>query len=197
MLLVMLMLAPGAALAQVCVSDMAGLIGALDGFNSGQSVVILLEQNTYVVDNSQPNGSAKLGAFGNEDYPASIVILGGYKNNCSARELDPSKTTIDGNHEPGSFLALHASGSIVIEAVTIQNMTGDPTNAAATVELSHNYKANASGESIKLERSRILYNAGGLPSYRCERKPGRHVGPGRNVKQSRCKQCRRDRVERW
>jgi len=156
----MLALGSSAAVAQVCVSDMAGLVGALDAFNSGQSLVILLEQNTYVVDNSQPSGSAKLGAFGNEDDPASIVILGGYKANCTARELDPSKTTIDGNNEPGSFLALQASGSIVIEAVTIQNMSGDPTNAFAAVELGHNYNANASGESIKLQRTRVLYNAG-------------------------------------
>jgi parallel beta-helix repeat protein len=162
-IVILTLLAPGAAFAQTCVSTFAGLRAALDAFDSGQSMIIALEQGTYDVD--ELNGHI-LGDFGQDGLgpSASIALYGGYRkgSNCTTgRVVDATNTVIDGHFK--SYLGLSANGSIIVEGITITQMKAPDPNVFlwGSVAFLHGIE-QASDDYLVFDHVRVVHNETGL-----------------------------------
>jgi len=112
-----------------CVNSSAELQGALTlAQNNGSNDVIKLEQGTYLISGN------------NGDYfryattePWSLVIQGGYLPGCSAREVNPADTVLEGGIDQqdagagvlflrdGNTTLVSTHTKIVVDGVTVQN----------------------------------------------------------------------------
>lgn len=84
---------------ELCVNSVATLQQALALYplHSGGHLTIKVVQGTYQVN-------AQLGGVYDNNFDASLSLLGGYTAGCATRMLNPGNTIIDANNAPGSGL---------------------------------------------------------------------------------------------
>lgn len=105
-------LAGGAGAAEFCVDNATDLNAALStAASNNEDNTIKVVQWTYTGPFSYSSNST----YG-------ITLLGGYTAGCASRVIDPTNTTLDGNHS-GLVLTLYngTGGNIQVEGFTIQN----------------------------------------------------------------------------
>lgn len=131
-----------------------GLKAALNQFDAGNSVTIKLVRGTYAFDNGVGH---KLGRY---SFGKSFVMRGGYAAGCAEnqRVIDATNTVIDGQLQPLSEFSIAADGSIAVEGITFTHLAGDSSDPYGALNFSHSYETNASGDTIVIDRCRIIGN---------------------------------------